>query len=111
MKRTWRILPVCLALSACSPPPISGRADDGETFTGIAIQTGFYDISGTFQLTGNRGTRCMGLFVYDGMMGPGGKATYQCANGEFGEAALRGVSAGTGEGSIGSRKISFSWGR
>ena len=107
--KTWRIWPVCLALAACSPPPISGQADDGETFTGLALQTGFYDISGTFQLRGNRGTNCMGLFVYEGMVAPtAGKATYQCTNGETGEAAL---TRNTGEGYIGSRRISFSWGR
>lgn len=100
-----------LALGACSPPPISGIADDGETFKGVAVQSGFYDISGVIQLTGSRGTSCSGVFVYDGMMGPNGKATYSCNNGQAGEAALEGVAAGRGQGNIGPRRITFAWGR
>lgn len=108
MNKRCILLLLCALAGCSSAASFRGAADDGETFTGIALQTGFADISGTFQLTGNRGTNCTGLFFYEGMTGPNGKATYQCTNGEIGEAALTRTA---GEGFIGSRKISFSWGR
>jgi hypothetical protein len=105
------VLTLAAASAGCSPPPITGAADDGENFSGIAVQSGFWDVSGSLMLTGDRGTSCSGLFVYDGMMGPRGKATYSCNNGQHGEAQIEGISAGTGEGNIGPRRIKFSWGR
>jgi hypothetical protein len=101
-----------LATAGCvEPGAIKGATDDGETITGLAKATGFYDVSGVMQLTGNRGLSCTGLFVYEGLMGPKGTVTLTCNNGQSGEAALVGVTAGTGDGYIGSRKIHFTWGR
>lgn len=112
MVRKFMAIGVAALVSACvEPGAIKGSADDGETITGLAKASGFYDISGMMQLTGNRGLSCTGIFVYEGLMGPRGKVTLTCNNGQSGEAVLEGVTAGTGDGTIGARRIHFTWGR
>jgi hypothetical protein len=108
----WVVVAAGLLVAACdTSAPVRAVTSDGEQFTGTAIATGAWDTSGTLNLVSNRGLTCVGQFVYDGIVGPTGKATFNCNNGEAGSAQLNGVTNGTGEGTIGSRKITFTWGR
>lgn len=87
---------------------LTAQADDGETFSGVATGTGFWDMSGTLQLVGNRGLTCVGTYVFEGMVGPRGKATFNCSNGIAGEAQLDNITK-TGNGTLGPRQLSFRW--
>lgn len=87
---------------------VTGMASDGESFTGIANATGYWDASGTLNLVSNRGLTCVGTYAYTGL-GPNGRASFTCNNGETGEVRLDGNTS-TGEGTIGNRRITVRWG-
>lgn len=87
---------------------VTGTASDGETFTGVANATGYWDASGTLNLVSNRGLTCVGTYAYTGL-GPNGQASFTCNNGETGQVRLDGGSS-TGEGTIGARRITVRWG-
>lgn len=113
IRRAVVAVAAALCLTACASPPISGAADDGERFTGESHQTGFFDLSGSVVLKGDRGTLCTGVWFYPGVVaGPSsrGTATLTCNDGQAGELVVIGQSSGTGEGYIGTRKITVRWG-
>jgi hypothetical protein len=100
-----------LLAGACdSSVKMTGATPDGETFTGTATATGAWDTSGPIHLISNRGLTCLGSFVFEGIMGPAGKMSFTCNNGETGQATMYGVLSGTGEGTIGNRPITLRWG-
>jgi hypothetical protein len=102
-------LSLAVVLGGCdNSVKLSAQADDGEEFNGVAIGTGFWDMSGTLQLVSNRGMNCVGTYVFEGVSGPKGKATFNCSNGAAGEAALDNITK-TGAGTLGPRSISFRW--
>jgi len=87
---------------------ITGTTSDGETFTGTAVATGYWDASGIVNLVSNRGLTCVGTYAYNGT-GSNGRATFTCNNGEIGTVQLNG-SASVGEGTLGNRQITVRWG-
>lgn len=106
------ILAALLLTSACdSSVQMKGSVDDGEELTGIAIATGAWDVSGTVQLISNRGTNCVGRFVYDGLAGPNGKMTFMCSDGRSGEADMTGLTNGVAQGLIAGKPFRLKWGR
>ncbi|WP_439611508.1 hypothetical protein [Reyranella sp.] len=109
MKKTLTMLAAAALVAGCDAgAKVNGMASDGETFTGTAVATGYWDASGTLNLVSNRGLTCVGTYAYSGL-GPNGKATFTCNNGETGEVKLDGNSA-IGEGTIGTRRITVRWG-
>ena len=111
MKKLFAAAIAVAMLSACdSSVKMTGSTPDGEQFTGTATATGAWDTSGPIHLISNRGLTCVGSFVFDGIMGPAGKMTFTCNNGETGQANMYGVLAGTGQGTIGDRPITLRWG-
>lgn len=107
------LLLLALIVSGCSATTatIRGQADDGENITGVANATGMWDASGVLQFIGNKGLSCVGRFLFEGVVGPNGKASVTCNNGETGEFNLVLTSAtqpaGYGDGTIGRRKVHF----
>lgn len=111
MKKLFVAAALAAVLAACgSSVKMMGATPDGETFTRTATATGAWDTSRPIHLISNRGLTCLGSFVFDGIMGPAGKMSFPCNNGETGQATMYGVLSGTGEGTIGSRPITLRWG-
>lgn len=111
MKKLFVAAALAALLAACdSSVKMMGATPDGETFTGTATATGAWDTSGPIHLISNRGLTCVGSFVFEGIMGPAGKMSFTCNNGENGQATMYGVLSGTGEGTVGNRPISLRWG-
>lgn len=111
MKRVIASAALAASLAACdSSVRMTGTTPDGEVFTGTATATGAWDTSGPIHLISNRGLTCVGNFVFDGIMGPAGKMTFTCNNGETGHSSMYGVLSGTGEGYLGQRPIKLRWG-
>ncbi len=109
MKQAVTAALLVASVTACDAgAKITGSASDGETFSGIATATGYWDASGTLNLISNRGLTCVGTYAYAGL-GPFGKASLTCNNGETGEVRLD-SNTSTGEGTIGSRRITVRWG-
>ncbi|WP_289296249.1 hypothetical protein [uncultured Reyranella sp.] len=109
MKKTFTILAAGVLLAACDAgAKVNGMASDGETFTGTAVATGYWDASGTINLVSNRGLTCVGTYAYVGL-GPTGKATFNCTDGRSGELTLD-ANASTGEGTIGTQRLTVRWG-
>lgn len=110
--RALRLLPIALVLVGCeTTATVTGRTDDGEVFTGTAVATGTWEAAGTIHIVSNRGLTCIGRYRYEGLVGPRGKANYSCSNGDTGEADLvaRTPASGDGQGTIGSRRITFTF--
>lgn len=98
-----------LAVTACdNSVRLTGATDDGETFKGVAIGTGFADQSGTMQLVSDRGLNCVGTYVFEGVSGPKGTASFNCSNGAAGEATLD-MNRRSGDGTLGGRRITLRW--
>lgn len=103
------IVAAACGLAACdSSIRIVGSAPDGETFTGVATQTGGWDISGTLQVVSNRGRHCVGTFDFVGYGGPKGHADLDCSDGSKAVAELD-RTARTGVGTIGEKPFRFTW--
>lgn len=103
---------LAMGLAACdTSAAIKATTADGEIFSGSFVATGAWDTSGTLQLVSNRGLTCLGRFVFEGIAGPKGTTTFDCNNGEHGQADLEGVPSGYGRGTIGTRPITFSYGK
>lgn len=106
MRRTLLATLAAMGLAACdSTAALKGETDDGELFTGTATASvTTLRPSGTLSLVSNKGTTCLGTYVYDD--GRRGKAMYNCSNGESGQARID-ANTMTGEGTIGSRRFNF----
>lgn len=112
MKRTILVSIALLTVAACDTSILmKGSADDGEVLTGTATATGAWDVSGPLQLISNRGATCIGRFVYEGIAGPNGKATFTCNDGRTGEFNMSGLNNGNGYGTLGGKPIRLQWGR
>lgn len=108
MKQLLLVAASALLLVGCdNSVKLHADVDDGETLTGVAIGTGFWDRSGTVQLVGNRGTTCVGTFTYDNAAGA--KLVYDCNNGESGTAASDRSLTKTAVGNIGNRRVSITY--
>lgn len=111
MRRSFLLLGL-LALFGCEHPmPVRGTAQDGETFTGVATATGPGSTTGTIEVTGDRGLKCSGPYVYAD--GTRGKADITCNNGESGEMRVETTGPGRGIviGQLGRRDVIFTFGR
>lgn len=88
--------------------PLKGQTENGdETFTGKA--TGYMDGGGTLQLTSSKGMTCNGNFVY--VTNRNGEGTFTCNNGQSGSFTFVSTGTrGTGTGSIGGRRFTFTFG-
>jgi hypothetical protein len=109
MKRLYAPILGALILSGCGMTlPLKGQTESGdETFTGKA--TGYVDGGGTLDLTSNKGLKCSGTFVY--VTHRNGEGTFTCSTGQSGSFSFVSTGTrGTGSGSIGSRKFTFSFG-
>jgi hypothetical protein len=97
------------AMTACAGSgQFAGKTDDGEAFVGTNTNSTTDWYSGSFQLSGNRGTYCSGHYAYN-KDGKTGQATLKCAYGDTGTITFQtnnGVT-GTGEGMIGNRHFTL----
>lgn len=112
--RAMAVMLAALLLSACETGvAVNGTADDGEVFTGTTTATGFYDVPGTLQLTSDRGRHCVGQYASPAVGPVKGTAALSCSDGDRGDVVLTGtgLNSGSGAGYIGSRRITFTWGR
>jgi len=109
MRYAIAMVVLAMTLSGCSVTrPVQGAMEDGqETFTGTA--TGYTDGSGNLQVTSNRGLACSGTFVL--VTARNGSGTFNCNNGQSGpfDFVTTG-SRGTGNGRIGQRRFTFTFG-
>lgn len=100
---------VALALSGCAMTlNVRGQSAGGdETFTGTA--TGYMDGAGTLTITSNKGRQCTGDFVY--MNSRQGAGTFTCNDGASGPFNFVSTGQrGTGTGTIGDTKFTFTFG-
>ncbi|MBB4171592.1 hypothetical protein [Rhizobium sp. BK538] len=96
-------------LSGCAMTlPLKGQTESGdETFTGKA--TGYVDGGGTLELASSKGLKCTGNFVY--VTRRNGEGTFTCGNGQSGSFTFVSTGVrGTGTGSIGGRRFTFTFG-
>ncbi|MFC5755282.1 MULTISPECIES: lipoprotein [unclassified Rhizobium] len=109
MKRIFSSALLVALLSGCAMTlPLKGQTESGdEKFTGKA--TGYADGAGTLELTSTKGLKCNGNFVY--VTHRNGEGTFTCSNGQSGSFTFVSTGVrGTGSGSIGSRKFTFTFG-
>lgn len=109
MKKILGPLIFALMLSGCAMTlPLSGQTENGdETFTGKA--TGYMDGGGNLELSSSKGMKCNGTFVY--VTSRNGEGTFTCSNGQSGSFTFVSTGTrGTGKGTIGSRRFTFTFG-
>lgn len=109
MNKVLGVSLVAVMLSGCAMTlPLKGQTEAGdETFSGKA--TGYADGGGTLELTSNKGLKCSGDFVY--VTRRNGEGTFTCSNGQSGAFSFVSTGVrGTGTGSIGARRFTFTFG-
>jgi hypothetical protein len=103
------VLGIVPAVAACSLTlPVRGQTEAGdETFSGSA--TGYLDQSGALTIQSNRGTSCVGEFVY--LTPRQGRGTFTCSDGRSGPFTFVSTGThGTGTGRLGDRNFTFTFG-
>jgi len=102
------ILLAAVALQACMSLSVKGQVQNSaETFTGAV--TGGISGAGSLTLVSSQGTACEGK--YDASTYHQGKGVFKCTDGRDGsfEFVANG-SSGTGQGTIGDRTFTFTFG-
>lgn len=99
-----------LLLASCSLTlPVHGQVQNSsEVFTGQA--TGYMDGSGDLRITSSGGVECVGNFVY--VTQRQGEGVFHCDDGRSGPFRFASTGTrGTGEGSLGSERFTFTFGQ
>ena len=98
-----------LSLPACSLTlPVVGQLENGEEkFTGTA--TGYLSGSGILKIVSNKGSVCMGNFVY--VTRRNGEGVFKCNDGRSGPFSFVSTGQqGTGTGRLGGKLFTFTFG-
>ena len=103
------IMAAMLILTGCAMTlPAKGIVQDSdEVLSGTA--TGYLDGAGTLNVTSNKGTHCIGNFVY--VNSRQGDGTIQCDDGRTGSFRFSSTGRkGTGVGELSGKKVTFTFG-